>query len=297
MATSSWKITCFAPPPLNAAMKCAPDPKISSHPTSKVTPSPATPGSIIEKIPNTMKSTAAAIYHPVTFLATPIGLRKPSAGFNVAMRHLHAILFFGIGRRSEPAADGPGSPWVKHGDSIPIPSRWPPFFSFLGSSACDPSPCAAWSCASFRCASVLLLLDERLADLCRQRLDPLDERSRLPQLFVRIPRSVCKHSRAPHTVLRDPEDLRLGVFRSLRRQMRHGREQYSRIFLRLSRCAMASRALIQIHLPPCNQVLVRRRKRIRHLRRFASHRCVHRSPHHRTLKPGRRQVAAHLGKS
>src|SRR3974390_1841374 len=130
MATSTWKITCFAPPPLNAAMKCATDPKISSHPTSNVTPSPATPGSIIEIIPNTMKSTAAAIYHPVTFLATPIGLRKPSDGFNVAMRHLHAILFFGIGRRSEPARDGPGYLGLKHGDSIPIPGRSPQIFSF-----------------------------------------------------------------------------------------------------------------------------------------------------------------------
>src|SRR5262249_29690812 len=56
-------------------------------------------------------------------------------------------------------------------------------------------------------------------------------------------------------------------------------------------------ALVQIHFSAGNQVLVARRKRIRHLRRFAPYRSVHRSPHHRALKPRRRQVASHLRES
>src|SRR6516164_8941045 len=125
MPSSTWKITCLAPPPLNAEIKCATDPNSSSHPTSSVTASPAIPGSIIEKIPNTMNSTAAAIYHPVIFLATPVGLRKPSAGLAVAMRHLHAIVF------SELAAirDGPVSVGREHRDSISISSRRYQIFS------------------------------------------------------------------------------------------------------------------------------------------------------------------------
>ena len=74
-------------------------------------------------------------------------------------------------------------------------------------------------------------------------------------------------------------------------------EQHSRVFLRLSGCAVASSALVQIHFPAGNQVLVARRKRIRHLRRFTPYRSVHRSPHHRDLKPRRRQVASHLSES
>src|SRR6516165_88464 len=74
-------------------------------------------------------------------------------------------------------------------------------------------------------------------------------------------------------------------------------EQHSRVFLRLSGCAVASSALVQIHFPAGNQVLVARRKRIRHFRRFTPYRSVHRSPHHRALNPRRRQVASHLSVS
>src|SRR5215469_14497855 len=93
---STWKITCFAPPPLNAATKCITAPITSNHPTSSVAARPATPGSIIANIPRMMNSTAAAIYQPVTFFATPKGPCNPCAGFAVAMRHLHSDLALAV---------------------------------------------------------------------------------------------------------------------------------------------------------------------------------------------------------
>src|SRR5580704_1050183 len=89
---STCQVTRPAPPPLNAATKCAPPPNTSSQPTRIVTAKPAIPGSIIAIIPRRMNTTAMAINQPLAFLMIVPAPRNPSVGFAVAIGYLHSRL-------------------------------------------------------------------------------------------------------------------------------------------------------------------------------------------------------------
>jgi hypothetical protein len=115
-----------------------------------------------------------------------------------------------------------------------------------------------------------------------------------PQFLVRIPHSIGKHSRSANPMFRDPENLRLGVFRPYDRKLRRIRVQRTCPIARLARCAVATVALIQIHFSARDQILIGWRDRISSLWRFPFYRSMHGPAHKRGFEGGSSSVGPDL---
>src|SRR5882724_18528 len=131
----------------------------------------------------------------------------------------------------------------------------------------------------------------------RQHLHPLDERRNPPQLVVRRPLAVGKHSGPSNPVFSDPEDLRLGILGPAIREPGYCRKQavLSIELVGLARPPMASRTVAQVVFTSSDQVLIRHRDRIRNLRSFAPHRGMYRRSEQGSLPSRGWPVPAHLG--
>jgi hypothetical protein len=126
----------------------------------------------------------------------------------------------------------------------------------------------------------------------RKGLDATDVRGDGPQFLIGIPLTVGEHTGPANSVFRDPKDLCLGVFGAHFRELRNWWEEAAGVVLLFPRRAVAAGAIIEVHLPASDEVLVSRRNGARNVGRLLSNRSVHGRIHEIALKLGRRKVAA-----
>src|SRR6267142_3753429 len=136
------------------------------------------------------------------------------------------------------------------------------------------------------------LIDRRL-HRGRKRLDAIDVGSGAPHLFVRVPESIRKHTRAANSVLGYPKNLSFCESGTDFGELWNAREELLASFwIWFSRRAMAARTTIQIDFRAGNKVFVRGCDGIWLFGSLSSHGSMNRALHDGRFPLAGRQVRA-----